>query len=468
MPVERPRSSFATTLLLLGLDASCLVFGVLGAYWIRFESQWIPILRPVPPLTWYTLPLGLVLVIFVLCLHAVGLYDLSQPWQPATVVGKIWNATTRAIVGVMALTFLSRELSYSRLTLAIAWILITVLLIGTRLAWLRWTQWWRWHRRKEAYRVLVVGCGDEAVRLIRQIQAHPHLGYTLAGCVATHNPHPTQVEGIPVLGTLDRLESLLRSHGILEVILADSSVSHKERAGLALQCEKELVCFRMMVDVLGLVTTPLALEELAGMPILGMKPVPLDDPWNRFLKRSMDLVLSLLGVILLFPLWVLIALAIRLDSPGPIFYRQERLGQDGRVFRIWKFRTMAVGAERDIGPVWAKPNDPRCTRIGRWLRRFNLDELPQLINVLKGEMSLVGPRPERPHFVDQFKEEIPRYMARHRIKAGMTGWAQIHGLRGNTPIEERLRYDLYYIEHWSLGLDLKILIQSLWAWKNAY
>lgn len=187
---------------------------------------------------------------------------------------------------------------------------------------------------------------------------------------------------------------------------------------------------------------------------------PLEQPFNRLLKRSLDLLIALLGLLLLWPLILLLALAIKLDSHGPIFYRQERISRDGQLFMMLKFRTMHLQAEQETGPIWACQNDPRTTRLGAWLRRSSLDELPQLLNILGGSMSFVGPRPERPHFVSQFAAEIQDYNLRHQVKTGLTGWAQINGLRGDTSIEERIRHDLYYLENWSLWLDLQIIACS--------
>ncbi len=195
---------------------------------------------------------------------------------------------------------------------------------------------------------------------------------------------------------------------------------------------------------------------------------PLDGTWGRFLKRSFDLVMGVILGVIFLPIGLIIALLIKLEGNGPVFYFQERMGRGGDVFRLVKFRTMKVDAEKETGPVWTTSEDARRTRIGEFLRRWNLDEAPQLLNVFSGEMSLVGPRPERPHFVDKFCESVPRYMARHNVKPGITGWAQVHGLRGDTSIAQRIKYDLYYMENWSLFLDIKILAMTLWAFKNAY
>jgi len=203
---------------------------------------------------------------------------------------------------------------------------------------------------------------------------------------------------------------------------------------------------------------------------LGFRSLALDDPWNRMVKRTFDLVISILLLCATFPLLILIMFVIKMEDRGPVLFKQKRMGRDQKLFNVYKFRTMRVNAETETGPVWAKPNDDRRTRFGPYLRRWNLDELPQLINVLKGNMSLVGPRPERPHFIGQFRASIPRYMTRHKVKSGLTGWAQVHGFRGNTSIQERIKYDLYYMENWSLLLDIEILFMTLSsrAFKNAY
>ncbi len=212
----------------------------------------------------------------------------------------------------------------------------------------------------------------------------------------------------------------------------------------------------MVPDLLQHITLRAAVEDLDGVPIVNLSATPLRGLAGS-VKRGMDLLAAMFGIVLFAPLFPLIALAVRLTSKGPIFYRQERMGLDGRSFELLKFRSMVMDAERTTGPVWTRESDPRITPVGRFIRKFSLDELPQFFNVLRGDMSMVGPRPERPHFVQEFREHIPRYMLRHRVRAGMTGWAQVNGWRGNSSLERRIQYDLYYIENWSLTLDLKIL-----------
>jgi len=225
---------------------------------------------------------------------------------------------------------------------------------------------------------------------------------------------------------------------------------------------------KVIPDILQFITLKAAVEELDGLPIISLSEGPVTG-WNRVAKRALDLAVSALALVILSPLFALIALGIRLTSSGPVIYGQERMGLDGRPFRMYKFRSMRMDAEAESGPVWTAPDDARRTLVGQFLRRFSLDELPQLWNVLRGEMSLVGPRPERPFFVQQFRTMIPQYMLRHKVKSGMTGWAQVNGLRGNTSLEKRIEYDLYYVENWSLTMDLKILCLTLWrAWRHRH
>jgi len=221
-------------------------------------------------------------------------------------------------------------------------------------------------------------------------------------------------------------------------------------------------------DILGLMATQMRVRHEFGLSLLACNESRLMEWENRLLKRLVDIVLSGFGLLILLPMTPFIALVVKFDSPGPLFYRQERIGEDGKPFTIYKFRSMRSDAEMETGPVWAGKEDHRRTRVGRFLRNTNIDELPQLWNVFKGDMSLVGPRPERPYFVGQFREDIPRYMGRHQIKSGLTGWAQVNGLRGSTSVEERTKFDLYYIENWSLFLDLRIIFKTFFAFKNAY
>ena len=303
--------------------------------------------------------------------------------------------------------------------------------------------------------MLLVGGGRLAGEIRRRIDQRPDFGYAIVGAIAEgESPVP---QGIPSLGSLEEVGEICRTHEITRVFIALPESRRHLTVEVLRACENLPIEFEIVPDLFSQIGERVRLTDMDGIPLLGVKAFPLQ-AWGRFVKRAFDIVLSLLLLILLIPLFSILALGIRLESRGPVFYRQRRIGRDGRVFMIAKFRSMVTGAERQTGPVWASDGDPRQTRVGSFLRRTSLDELPQLWNVLKGEMSLVGPRPERPHFAERFQKVVPRYYDRHRVKSGMTGWAQVHGLRGNTSIEERTRYDVFYVENWSLLFDVKILL----------
>jgi Undecaprenyl-phosphate glucose phosphotransferase len=273
-----------------------------------------------------------------------------------------------------------------------------------------------------------------------------------------------------MLGTLEDAGEVLQRERVDQLYVALPLDEHVKMLALVENANRELLDIKVVPDLLQVIALRARLEDLDGIPIINLHDVPLRG-FNAVLKRVIDVTLSGAALLGISPLLLAVGALIRWSSPGPALYRQERMSLDGKSFFVWKLRSMRVGAELETGPVWAEENDPRVTPIGRWLRRFSIDELPQLWNVLKGDMSLVGPRPERPFFVDQFKHRIPQYMLRHKVKAGLTGWAQVNGWRGNTSLEKRIEYDLYYIENWSVGLDLKILwltlVKGLWH-KHAY
>jgi Undecaprenyl-phosphate glucose phosphotransferase len=277
------------------------------------------------------------------------------------------------------------------------------------------------------------------------------------------------VHGVPVLGTVEQLPDLIREHQVDEVIIGVPEASHQDLLQIIALCERGHAMIKIFPDLFQIMASEISIGDLNGLPLLNVRDIALRG-WRLQIKRAMDVLGAMVGLIFLSPFMLLIAILIKLDSHGPVLYAQERMGLDARSFWMIKFRSMRQDAESD-GPGWTVKDDPRCTRMGRFLRRTSLDELPNLINVLFGEMSLVGPRPERPVYVEQFRHSIPRYMDRHRIKTGMTSWAAVNDLRGDTSIAERTKYDLWYIENWSLLLDLKILIRTVFragASRNAY
>jgi Undecaprenyl-phosphate glucose phosphotransferase len=265
--------------------------------------------------------------------------------------------------------------------------------------------------------------------------------------------------GVPVLGGVDELPEVIQRHQVQEVIIGLPELSHQDLLTILSRCERGQVGIKIFPDLFQIIASELSMGDLGGLPLLTVRDIALRG-WKLTLKRAVDLIGSTFALIVLSPLLLLVAVAIKLDSRGPVFYAQERMGLDAKPFWCLKFRSMRTDAEQ-AGPGWTTQNDPRVTRLGRFIRRFNVDELPQLINVALGDMSLVGPRPERPIYVEQFRRSIPRYMDRHREKSGLTGWAQVNGLRGDTSIAERTKYDLWYIENWSVWLDIKIMLRTL-------
>jgi Undecaprenyl-phosphate glucose phosphotransferase len=311
-------------------------------------------------------------------------------------------------------------------------------------------------------RVLIVGAREPGRLVCGTIRRSPRLGYRVQGFLSDTVPVGDVIEELPVLGKTSDLGRVIRATRADEVIIAISGRSSNEIFDIVALAEDALVDIKLYPDAFQLITNnEVSVGDVSGLPLLSVKNVALDNPLNRALKRALDIVVSVLVLTFLSPLMLLIATLIRLDSRGPVFFTQERVGLDGKPFPTIKFRTMRVDAP-NLGN-WTTKDDPRVTRLGAFLRRYSLDELPQFMNVVRGEMSVVGPRPEQPVWVERFSQSIPRYMSRHKQKAGVTGWAQVNGLRGDTSIGERTLYDLYYVDNWSLLFDVKIIIKTIVA-----
>lgn len=452
---------------MLGVDAAVIVLVYFLAYWIRFSGGLIPV-KDIPPFMEYAKAVVLIVPVMIFVFRSYHLYSVRSPLSPLDEGFAVMKATSLLFLILMAVTFAYREFSYSRMVIVISWFLSIFAFLAARFV-IRRAELWEKTRSQDQNRLLILGVNRNARKLIKYLQGNPRYGYRIVGVLSeTRHPASMHLEGLPILGSIAGFDLIVDEMKIQEVVLADPAYSRETTTELMLKCESRMIGFRLVADFYGMVTSSVDIEHVGDVPLLGMKELPLDDVWNRITKRSFDIVLSAAGLLLLSPLLAVLSLIVKLADGGPVFYAQERLGQDGKSFRLLKFRTMKVNAEALTGPVWAKESDARVTAAGRIFRRLNLDELPQIWNVLAGDMSLVGPRPERPHFVDQFKDRIPRYMSRHKIKSGITGWAQVNGYRGNTSLTERIKYDLYYMENWSIHLDIKILLRTFWAFRNAY
>jgi Undecaprenyl-phosphate glucose phosphotransferase len=465
---QRHRST-VSVYLAADLVATLMAFAV--AWYLRFESGVVPV-TDVPDLSRYLQLLPFVLIAWPVSFYFHGLY---QPPRSQSRIDEALTLASALLVATLLLagfTALYRPegeprgdgtfeyFTYSRGFLAF-FALASLVAVGTLRLTVR-SHLRRWRLRHEnLQRILVIGAGALGREITHKIQAHRELGFEVVGFL---DDDPGKAggtfAGARVLGRLDQLDEVLSRERIDQVYLALPLDAHRKVLRILERVGRECVEVKLVPDVLQYATLRAAIEDLDGTPVINLSQVPLQG-WQSLVKRVMDVVIAGTALLVLLPFLPFLALAIWLEDRGPIFYLQERMGLDGRPFLIYKFRSMRVNAEASTGPVWAIKDDPRRTRIGTFLRHWSLDELPQLWNVLRGDMSIVGPRPERPSFVHEFKHKIPQYMLRHRVKAGITGWAQVHGWRGNTSIRKRIQYDLYYIENWSLLLDLKILWMTL-------
>jgi exopolysaccharide biosynthesis polyprenyl glycosylphosphotransferase len=454
------------------VDALAIFGGFLAATWLRFESGLIA-LDSMPPRLYFMYGWGAAIttIIFLFIYRTLGLYVRPQQGHFPGRIPRLIRATGIGILITTALAFAIRPDDFppfSRLTIALAGGLILILVIVERgILFLLEIHLAR--RGTNPKRILIIGTDLVAAHLKRGLEADPRLRSSVTGFIETGSGETVpEISSDRIRGSLSQLDTILDTHPADQIILTDSTIGHQRILEIILAAERNMITFNMVPDIFRIMTGSMDMQTVDDIPLLGVSRWPLDTFWNQRLKRAEDVCGALCGLILMAPLFAVLALLIKRSSPGPVFYRQKRCGENGREFTIYKFRTMRRDAEKETGPVWAVENDPRRTTFGAFLRRTNIDELPQLWNVLRGDMSLIGPRPERPHFVEKFKDDIDRYIWRHASKPGMTGWAQVNGLRGNTSITERIKYDLYYLENWSLSLDFKILIRTFSASKNAY
>jgi Undecaprenyl-phosphate glucose phosphotransferase len=437
------------------LDAALIFTSWMIAYWIRFHV--LPLSAPlgIPPIRTY-LWMGAVLTpVSMLVLRGFRLYRsartarLSQ--ELIAVLQAIAIVTSVAALGSY---FFRGEVARSVLLLFAG--LAAFTLCGARIA-VRSSL--RALRRQglNLRHVLIVGTGPMAVQVARKMATHSDYGFAVHGFVSAgpHTNGGTEIAGLPLLGSVEDLPELVETTGAQLVYLALSREEHEAELLALERLSDSTAAVRLVPDLARAYTLNASVEDFDGTPVVLVTESP-DQGWNSVLKRLFDLIFAGGGLLVLWPFLLAIAAWVKLDSKGPVFFTQDRVGLNGRRFRMLKFRTMVPEAEAR-GAQWTRKDDPRRTRAGEVLRKLSLDELPQLWNVFVGDMSLVGPRPEQPLFVDQFRASVPRYMLRHHVKAGITGWAQVNGLRGDTPLERRIEYDLYYIEHWSMAFDLKIL-----------
>jgi Undecaprenyl-phosphate glucose phosphotransferase len=462
-------------------DSILAALAFILAYILRFQTGLVPVTKGYPPFTQYLAIAPVIAGLVPLAYYLQGLYRLRRGRSRvddffAVLVGSILAVVFGMFSTVYFQTYYASEevklrgaLQVSQVVWALFLLLnITFTFVSREI--MRQALERRWRAGIGLKRVLIAGAGELGRLVADRILEHRELGFHVVGFVDDRaGGDHLGYRGLPLLGTLEEAADLVQRERVDHLYVALPLGEHGQVVQLIQSASREGVDIKVVPDLLQFIALRARLEELDGIPIVNINDVPLQG-LNSLLKRAVDVAISTMALVLLSLPLTIIALLVRFTSNGPVLYRQERMSLDGRAFWVYKFRSMFQDAEHETGPIFARENDPRCTPVGRFLRRFDLDELPQIWNVLRGDMSLVGPRPERPYFVEQFKQQFPQYMLRHKVRSGITGWAQVNGWRGNTSIEKRIEFDLYYIGNWSLRLDLKIMWLTLVnrLFKHAY
>jgi exopolysaccharide biosynthesis polyprenyl glycosylphosphotransferase len=443
--------------LFVSSDVLAVMISFLVSFWLRFASGLLGVPKGIPRFSSYLFIVPFLLAVHLIYFSYQGFYRFKlRRNRLDDMFLVILNSAASAFTLLLLFSYLK---SYDFISFEISHVFLLVYApVSILLIFICRALMFKLFRllaltRNGVSKVLIAGCGDLAEMTAANLAKYGHFGLEVSGFLAPET-------GARVLGNYAELERVVKKHGITDLFVALPLSEYGTIMKLIENANNLLLDIRLVPDILQLVSLKSGLEHIEGLPIINLGDIPLEG-WPALSKRLFDLLVALSGLVFFLPVFALTALLLKLDSPGPVFYRQTRLGLDGRIFKMIKFRTMVCNAEKETGPIWSPQNDTRVTRVGKYLRKLSMDELPQLINVLAGDMSLVGPRPERPELVQKFKQSIPRYMLRHRVKAGMTGWAQVHGLRGNTPLDKRIEFDIYYIQNWTFRLDLEIIFRTI-------
>ncbi|WP_018212316.1 undecaprenyl-phosphate glucose phosphotransferase [Desulfitobacterium hafniense] len=448
------------------LDLSMVVIALALAYWFRFsnyEGSHLKFESYIPTLV-LLVPLHFFLYYFL------GLYEARRRKSLSFEVGKIIQANLLSTMILLTLLYMIKEIHYSRPVLIYFVILTSILTIAERAALRAVLN----NIREKGYNkkhVLVIGTGRLAKRLVTALKENRYLGYEIIGIVDENTAVGKGLSGVKIVGGISDLENIINESKIDEIFITISTRDYDIFRKIIKTCEKSGVRTQIVPDYARFIPAKPQMDEVDGIPLINIRHVPLDNFLKAFAKRAFDIAVSLVGLIICLPLFLIIIIGIKLDSPGTVIFSQERVGLNKKNFMMYKFRTMRIQCAEESDKEWTTKEDHRKTRLGNILRKTSLDELPQLWNVFKGDMSLVGPRPERPFFVEQFKEKIPRYMVKHHVRPGITGWAQVNGWRGDTSIRKRIECDIYYIENWTFMFDLKILVMTVFKGfvnRNAY
>lgn len=455
--------------LTLIVDGIVVTLTYLLAWFIKFESGLLLYDQGLPMSTYMT-AMYFIVPFYLVIYSKFDLYNTRRASGRKRELLNIIKANTLGAISFMVVLFIIKQSDFSRQMIFLFWgacicaqtFMRNMIRLMFRVLW---------EKGYNLRYVLLVGYSNSAESYINKIISNPQWGYVIRGILDDHVERGTEYKGIKVLGTIENLPLILPENKLDEIAITLSLGEYGHLKEIVNLCEKSGVHTKFIPDYAGIIPNRPYTEDIQGLPVINIRHVPLNNTINMVLKRFVDIVGSLAALILCSPLMITLAIIIKTTSKGPVIFSQERVGLHNKPFKMYKFRTMYVQTEEEEAKGWTTKDDPRVTKVGKFLRKTSIDELPQLLNIFFGQMSLVGPRPERPQYVEKFKEEIPRYMIKHQVRPGLTGWAQINGLRGDTSIEKRIEYDLYYIENWTMEFDIKIMFLTIFRGfinKNAY
>lgn len=451
-------------------DVLVIVFSLICAAFLRFKTTMFGPIGGHLGFEEYALFLLVVIIpVYLILYFSFGLYKPFRTHRSIfSEANQIIKVNILAFFVIITVLFIINQPNFSRILMFLLVIFASIFGIFER-SFVRLGLQKLRKEDKNLKHILIVGDNDLAFNFERKIRENKYLGYKISGFLGRRENVGKVIDGIPVIGSFRDLDKILNAHNYDRVILAIPLKYYKHINELVNSCEKAGIKAEIIPAYMDYLPAKPSVDMIEDIPIINIRYVPLDDPFNHTVKKISDIVVSVIAIIITSPIMLITAIAIKLTSPGPVIFKQERIGYKQEPFTMYKFRSMKVQNKDEEKSEWTTPDDPRKTRVGEFIRKTSIDELPQFFNVLKGEMSVVGPRPERPYFVDQFKEEIPKYMVKHQVRPGLTGWAQIHGCRGNTSIKKRIEYDIEYVENWHLGLDLAIMVKTvLKSNSNAY
>lgn len=456
--------------ILFVLDASTVSVAYYLAWYLKFKSGWFDSSDSIG-VNGYVKIAAIMVPLFLISNALFGLYSSYRTRRIRHEFTQIAKSAFIAVLILMSILFFVKEIHVSREVLAMFMALSFALLAAERIGLRMTLRRLRLMGYNKKF-MLIIGAGPLGRKVLRLMRDHQEFGFQVIGFLDDRlYPSTEQVDKVPVIGTIDNLEAVLNNRLVDQVVLALPMEAYNRFGHIIAICEKIGIQTLVIPDYFSYLPARPKFEEIGGIPMIDVRHTPLDEAVNAGLKRTFDIVFSIAVLLVLSPLLLLITVGVKLSSRGPVLFAQERVGKNRRIFKMYKFRSMNVSTVNISNTQWTTENDPRKTKFGTFLRKTSLDELPQFFNVLKGDMSIIGPRPERPYFVEQFKEDIPKYMIKHRVRPGITGWAQVNGWRGDTSIEERIKCDIDYIENWTFALDLKIVFKTVingFINKNAY